>query len=144
MSALVQAPRTVPGRRRDQGAEAGYSTVEAVVILPFLVALTLLVVQFAFCQLATSVAEGAARQGVAAARVYGSGDRQGSVAARAYIAACGPHLLHGARIEVSHTATTVTVTVHAQVASAPGIPFSFAINTHSSAPRERFVPAGAP
>ena len=139
MTRVNQTPRT----RESAPTDGGYSTVEFVIIVPLIAAATLLVVQIALIWHAHTVAEGAARQGVQAARAYTATNEDGRRQARAYLTAVDPELLPHAQIDVSRTGTTVTVHIHAHILTA-GIPLTFSIDTRSSGPIERFVPPPAP
>jgi Flp pilus assembly protein TadG len=150
MQAVVPADRrndrsppahTPPGGRRrgNRCGEGGYSTVEAVLLLPILVACTLMVVQFALVGHARSLAQSAARVGTDAARAYTATDADGHQQARAYLEAVDPGLLPRADIDVTRTATSVQVHIRAQVLAVAGIPFTVDIDERSSGPWERFV-----
>ena len=159
-TAPVRAPGSTargPGRRttrenrhwvtrlgRTPGSEAGYSTVETVLLLPLLVLFTLLVVQYALAWHARNVAESAARIGVAHARAYTATDADGLRQSIQYLRSVDPALLRAAHIEVTRTATTATVRIRAQVLPVPGIPITSDIDERSSGPIERFVAGAGP
>jgi Flp pilus assembly protein TadG len=126
-------------RFANRDTDAGYSTVEAVLLLPVLVAFTLMVVQFALVWHARAVAESAAQHGVQAARAYTGTDADGRRQARAYLETVDSHLFSGARIDVSRTATSVAVRVRARVLAVAGVPFSVHIDARSTGPLEHFV-----
>src|SRR5690349_21186892 len=89
--------------------DRGSSTIDAILIVPLFVMLTFIVVTVAVGWLGGNTAEAAARQGLHAASSYQGTDEQGVDEARAYLDAVAPRLLAGARVEVTRTATTVTV-----------------------------------
>jgi len=132
------------GTSRKGRADSGYSTVEAVLLLPVLVAITLTVIQFALLWHARTLAQSTARVGAQAARAYTATDEDGLRQARTYLDTVDPALLAGADIEVSRTRTSVEVQVRARVLAVPGLPFTLAVDERSSGPLERFVAADAP
>ena len=145
--ASTRPPRpALPARLRGQdrdGPDAGYSTVEMVVITPFLVLLILAATQIALSLLADTAAAGAARQGAQAARAYQGTDADGRAAARAYLDAVAPALLPDAQIDVTRTATTVTVHIQAHGLRIPGVPWRVDADAGSTWPIERFVAPAA-
>lgn len=129
--------RLITGRLHPAG-ERGSSTIDAVLILPIVALTTLVAVTLAMASLATNVAEAAARQGLHAASAYEGGDAEGREEARAYLNAVMPILLARAQVEVTRTATTVTVRVHGPVLSILPWPRS-TVDARVSGPIERFV-----
>jgi Flp pilus assembly protein TadG len=120
-------------------ADDGYSVVEASITLPVLILLTMLVVQWALVWHGRHVAEAAAQDGLRAARGYQATAGNGQNAAKNYVQAVAPRLLISPRVDVTRTATTVTVHVHASVLSVlPGS--GFEVDGTAAAPVERFVP----
>jgi len=140
-------PAPSPARRHRSGhcrdrhcsTDAGYSTLEFVLIAPVLLIFTLIVVQVALVWLDRSLAQDAARQGVQTARAYAATDADGRQAASTYLGTVGSSLLPAARIDVTRTPTTVTVRIHARVLPVPGILHPLSIDADSSGPIERFV-----
>ena len=124
--------------------DRGDASVEAVIIVPVIVVLTLLVVQFVLVWHGTHVAQAAAQTAARTAAAYRADPGDGQAAGDAYLAEVAPNLLPGRTVTVTADAATVTSTVHAQVLTI--LPFaSFDIHESSSAPRERFVEnAGGP
>ncbi len=140
---VVQRPGLKPPARmvfsRRRMDDGGYSTVEAVILLPLLVLFTLFVIQVAQVWNARNVAEAAARQGALAARGYGATDSDGRRAAQDYLDAINTALLHHAHIDVRRTGEDVSVRVQAQVLAVPAAPFMFTVDERSSGPVEHFV-----
>ena len=98
--------------------DSGFATLEAVVVLPVLVLFTMLVIQFVLLWHGRNVAQAAARDALRVARGYQATAGQGEAAGQQYIQAVAAHILPGAQVQVSRSATTVTVTVTAPVESA--------------------------
>jgi Flp pilus assembly protein TadG len=124
------------GRER---ADGGYSVVEASITLPVMILLTMLVVQWALVWHGRHVAEAAAQDGLRAARGYQATAASGQSAADNYLQAVAPRLLTSPRVDVTRTATTVTIHVHASVLSVlPG--GGLGVDETASGPVERFAP----
>ncbi len=123
-------------RRRRQG-DGGYSVVEAAITLPAVVLFTMLVVQWALLWHGRHVVESAVQDGLRAARAYQATAADGQSSAQSYLQAVAPTLVTAPRVEVSRTATTVTVHIRAGVLSViPGGPFQ--VDESGTAPVERF------
>jgi Flp pilus assembly protein TadG len=125
--------------------DRGDATVEAVIIVPVIVVLTLLVVQFVLVWHGTHVAQAAAQTAARTAAAYRADPGDGQAAGDAYLAEVAPNLLPGRAVTLTADATTVTSTVRAQVLTI--LPFAtFDIQESATAPRERFVEviAGGP
>lgn len=130
------------GRRARQ--DGGYSIVEAAIVLPVVVLLSMLVVQWALIWHGRHVAEGAAQTGLRAARGYQATAGAGEQAATGYLSSVAPNLLAAPSVDVTRTATTATVRVRARVlAVIPGLSavISGGVDVEESAtgPVERFV-----
>ena len=130
--------------RNDERSDEGYSVVEAAIVLPIVVLLCLLVVQWALIWHGRHVAEGAAQSGLRAARGYQATTGAGEAAAARYLSAVAPNLLSAPSVDVSRTATTATVRVRARVlAVIPGLSavISGGVDVEETAtgPVERFV-----
>lgn len=128
--------------RRDDG---GYSVVEATLVMPVVILLCMLVVQWALVWHGRHVAEAAAQSGLRTARGYEATATDGQTAAERYLAAVAPNLLNSPTVLVTRTQTTATVHVHARVlAVIPGLPAllsgSVDVDETASGPVERFVP----
>lgn len=123
--------------------DRGSSVVEAVVILPIVVILTLLVVQMAMIWHGRHLAQAAAQAGVSAASGYRSSTAAGWQATTDYLQQVAPRLLANPDVGVTGGRTggtvTVTVTVRAHVATI--LPFvSFSVDESATGPVESFVP----
>ena len=140
----ARAPVLGRWRRLRNQRDRGDASVEAVIIVPVIVVLTLLVVQFVLVWHGTHVAQAAAQTAARTAAAYRADPGTGQAAGDAYLAEVAPNLLPGRTVTVTADAATVTSTVHAQVLTI--LPFaSFDIQESSTAPRERFVEnAGGP
>ena len=104
--------------------------------------LTMVVVQFVLLWHGRHVAQAAAQTAARAAAAYQGSAAVGRADGDAYLAQVAPNLLPGRDVAVTRDATTVTVTVHADVLTV--IPFgNFTVDERASAPVEAFTPAGA-
>ena len=127
-------------RLRNQG-DRGDASVEAVIIVPVIVVLTLLVVQFVLVWHGTHVAQAAAQTAARTAAAYRADPGTGQAAGDAYLAEVAPNLLPGRTVTVTADASAATAAVRAQVLTI--LPFaSFDIQETATAPRERFVGIG--
>jgi Flp pilus assembly protein TadG len=114
--------------------------VEAVIIVPVIVVLTLLVVQFVLIWHGRHVAQAAAQTAARSAAAYQVGPAAGQAAGEEYLAAVAPTLLPGRTVTVTRDAAAATAVVQAGVLTI--IPFaSFAVHERSTAPLEIFVTA---
>jgi TadE-like protein len=134
--------RTSRRSRAWRDREGGYSVVEFVIIVPVIMALTLLVVQVGLLLLARHVAQAAAREGVQVARDYQGSDTNARHQTRLYLDTTAPILLNDPRVDLTRTPTTITVRVRAHVlAPLPGL--AWGIDEQASGPVERFVTQSA-
>ena len=92
------------------------------IIVPVIVVLTLLVVQFVLVWHGRHVAQAAAQTAARSAAAYRADPRTGQAAGDAYLAEVAPNLLPGRTVTVTRDAATVTVVVHADVLTV--IPFA--------------------
>ena len=121
-------------------ADRGSTVAEAVIIVPVIIIATLVVVQFVLIWHGRHVAQAAAQTAARAAATYQSSADIGRADGDAYLAEVAPSLLPGRNISVTRDATTVVVTIHADVLTV--IPFgNFTIDERASAPVEAFTPA---
>lgn len=121
--------------------DAGFGTLEAVIVIPVIVFLTMLVVQYALLWHARNVTEAAARDGLRVARGYEASAAQGEAAAEQYLATVAPRLLSGRDCTVQRDATTVSIVCRATVSSV--VPFGeFSVTERASGPVELFTPGG--
>jgi Flp pilus assembly protein TadG len=112
-----------------------------VIIVPVIIIATMVVVQFALIWHGRHVAQAAAQTAARAAATYQGSADIGRADGDAYLAEVAPSLLPGRNISVNRDATTVTVTIHADVLTV--IPFgNFTIDERASAPVEAFTSTG--
>ena len=118
--------------------EGGFSTVEAVIVIPVVVViLTMIVVQCVMLYHARNVTEAAARNGLRVARGYQASAAQGKTAAEQYLTDVAPKLLAARNCDAQRSAGTVVMTCRAQVASV--VPFgSFSVTEQATGPVETF------
>jgi type II secretory pathway pseudopilin PulG len=137
---LWPVTRTLRGRARRvcRDAERGFATLEAVIVIPVAVILTMLVIQYVLLWHARNIAEAAAQNGLRAARGYQATVAQGQASASDYLRTVAGHMLDHPRVTADRGATTVVLTVHATVISV--IPFgSFSITETATGPVEKFA-----
>ncbi|WP_375504654.1 TadE/TadG family type IV pilus assembly protein [uncultured Jatrophihabitans sp.] len=127
--------RTVPDR------DGGFSTLEAVVVIPVVVIMTMISVQYVMVWHARNVAEAAARNGLRVARGYQATGPQGSASCTQYLDTVANKMLGQRSCTANRGGQTVVVTVHAKVMSV--IPFgSFTVDESASGPVEVFNGGG--
>ena len=127
--------RVVGGDHRDR--DGGFSTVEAVIVIPVVVLLTMIVVQYVMLYHARNVTEAAARDGLQVARGYQASAAQGKTAAEQYLTDVAPKLLTARHCDAQRSAVTVVILCHADVASV--VPFgSFSVTEQATGPVETF------
>ena len=131
--------RRQPCRRTRAGVvDDGFSTLEAVVVIPVVVLLTMLVIQFVMLWHARNVSEAAAQDAARVARGYQRSAAEGQTAGMQYLDKVAGKMLDHYTVDVQRTATTVTVTVHASVSSV--VPFgTYTVTETASAPVESYV-----
>ena len=113
-------------------------TAEAVIIVPIVVVLTMVVVQFVLLWHGRHVAQAAAQTAARSAAAYQATAAVGQADGDAYLKQVAPNLLPGRAVRVTRDATTVTVTVTADVLTV--IPFgSFTVDESAVAPVEAFT-----
>lgn len=126
---------------REGGPDGGFSTLEAVILIPVLVIATMLAVQFAMLYHGRNVASAAARDGLRVARGYQATGQRGAADCTRYLAAVAGKMLSGPTCTATRTATTVTVSVHATVMSV--VPFgSYHLEETATGPVEAFQAGG--
>lgn len=131
-----------PSRDRQSRREtdAGYSVLEAAIVLPAVFGLLMVLVQWAIVWHARSVADAAAQEGLRTAEAYGSTAAAGRADAVNYLAQVAPHSLPGPQVTVIRGPTAATVHVHATVMTV--IPFGhFHVDETVSGPVETYVAA---
>ncbi|HVV76563.1 MAG TPA: TadE family protein [Mycobacteriales bacterium] len=120
--------------------DAGYSVLEAAIVLPIVFFLIMLIAQWAIVWHARSVTEAAAQEGLRTTENYQATAAQGHADTVAYLSQVAPRSLPDPHVIVSRTAQTATVTVTATVASV--IPFGhFTVTETASGPVENYVDA---
>lgn len=118
-------------------ADRGSTVAEAVIIVPVIILLTLVVVQFVLVWHGRHLAQAAAQTAARAAATYQGTAEDGRADAEAYLAQVAPSLLPGRDVSVTRDTATVTVTIHADVLTV--IPFGgFTVDERASAPVEAF------
>lgn len=123
--------------------DRGSVTTEAVIIVPVVVILTMVIVQFVLVWHGRHVAQAAAQTAARSAASYQSTAALGRSDADAYLRQVAPNLLPDRDVQVDRTATTVSVSVTADVLTV--IPFgSFSVHEKASAPVEAFTAPGGP
>lgn len=126
--------------RRPRG-DGGFSTLEAVITIPAGLVLLMLVVQVALVWHASHVAQAAAQEGLRVGRGYEATAADGQAQATTYLRTIAPGLIPAPQVSATRDATTVTVTVQADVASVLPITFGCCtITEQATGPVERFVP----
>jgi Flp pilus assembly protein TadG len=127
-------------RRRRGDSDAGYSVLEAAIVLPVVFFLLMVVVQWAIVWHARSVTEAAAQEGLRTAEAYQATAAAGRTDTLTYLGQVAPHSLPNPDVTVTRTAGTATVQVTARVASV--IPFGhFIVTETASGPVENYVNA---
>ena len=136
----ARGPSLLAGRwrRLRDARDRGDATVEAVIIVPVIVVLTLLVVQFVLVWHGRHVAQAAAQNAARSAAAYQAQPAAGSAAGDDYLAEVAPNLLPGRTVTVTRDAAAATAIVSADVLTV--IPFAaFHIQEQATAPLEIFV-----
>jgi Flp pilus assembly protein TadG len=119
------------------GRDAGFSTLEAVVVIPVVIIMTMISVQYVMFWHARNVAEAAARVGLRVARGYQATGPQGLTAANEYLGNVAGRMLSQTSCTAERSATTVVFTVRAKVVSV--IPFGeFSVNEAATGKVEQF------
>lgn len=125
--------------RRAVHGDRGSVSAELVIATPLLLLLLLIIVQFALWSHATHIAQAAAAQGLAAARVQDATAAQGSVAARQVLDQLGRGPLTNTRIDAARSADAVSIRVRGDTSAV--IPFlRLPVHAEAAGPVERFMP----
>ena len=95
----------------DWAAEAGFSTLEAVLLFPVLLLLLMVIIQFALWYHASDLVTAAAQDGVRAARVEGATAADGSTQANLLLDQTGRSIVQGRHVQVSRGADVARVEV---------------------------------
>ena len=129
---------TARWRRLRDARDRGDATVEAVIIVPVIVVLTLLVVQFVLVWHGRHIAQAAAQTAARSAAAYQAQPAVGQAAGDEYLAEVAPNLLPGRVVSVTRDAAGATAIVTAGVLTV--IPFAaFQIQEQATVPLEIFV-----
>jgi Flp pilus assembly protein TadG len=133
---LIKLRRTRLGRALH--GDRGSVSAELVIATPLLL-LLLTIVQFALWSHATHIAQAAAAQGLAAARVQDATAAQGSVAARQVLDQLGRGPLTDTRIDAARSSDAVSIRVSGDTSAV--IPFlRLPVHAEAAGPVERFMP----
>ena len=131
-------PRT-PAADTDRGS----STLGAILVIPVMILLTMLVLQFAMLWHGKHVAAAVAQTGVQGAAGYRSSAADGQAQAEGYLADVAPNLLRDATVTVDRGTGTVTARVSARIPSV--LPFTdFDVQETVTGPVERFSSGAGP
>lgn len=118
--------------------DRGFSTLEAVVVIPVVVIITMLVVQYVMLWHARNVTEAAAQDALRIARGYEAAAADGQAAGTEYLHNAAGKLLENFTVTVNRGATTVSVHVHGTVSSV--LPFgTYTVDEYASGPVEKYV-----
>ncbi|MFI5987670.1 TadE/TadG family type IV pilus assembly protein [Streptomyces sp. NPDC051555] len=126
------------GRRR-AGGDRGEASIQMAIVFPFVILMTVAVVQAAMWMYARNIALTAAREGVAAARVYQAPDSAGTARARETLQRIAGDSLTGTGVSSGGSATEVRIMVTGNAPSLiPGIS-GLSVSQSAGAPRERWT-----
>ncbi|WP_091305513.1 TadE/TadG family type IV pilus assembly protein [Amycolatopsis tolypomycina] len=134
----ARVPRLPARVRRAVAGDRGSVTVELVIATPLLLLALLTIIQFALWSHATHVAQAAASQALAAARVQDGSSSAGHAAGQRLLddLAAGP--LRDPQIDLTRTATSATVSIHGEATAVlPGV--HLPVHAEAAGPLERFV-----
>jgi Flp pilus assembly protein TadG len=102
--------------------ERGDATTETVLVVPALLLLISLVIQFALWDHASNVAEAAAEEGVRAARLLGGTAEAGQATAESVLSQAGPTIVVTPEVSARRDRETARVEVHGRAVSVvPGM-----------------------
>ncbi len=145
VSRAARCRRAVARRwRRVRGdGDRGYNIVEAVIIVPVIIVLTMLVIQFVLLWHGRHIAQAAAAAAARSAAGYTANAARGQADGAAYLVQVAPNMLSETSVRVDRGPEQVTAAVHAKVVSV--VPFGrFSVDEIAVSPVEMFVdPRGA-
>lgn len=119
--------------------DRGSVSAELVIATPLLLFMVMGIVQFALWSHATHIAQAAAAQGLAAARVQDATPARGEAAARALLDQLGRGPLTHPRIDAAHSGDAVVIRVSGN--SSAVIPFlHLPVHAEATGPVEKFSP----
>ena len=125
-------------RRLRAAPDRGSAIVEAVIIIPIIVILSMVLIQFTLIWHGRHLAESAAQNAVTASAGYQSDNARGQQSAQEFLGQVAPNLLTAQSITIDRGATTVTARIQAHVLTL--VPFAnFTVTATASAPVERFT-----
>jgi Flp pilus assembly protein TadG len=128
-------------RRRLAGDEQGSTTTEVVLLVPVLLFLVMLVVEFGLWFHAQHVAQAAADEGARAAKVEGRTSADGAARANGFLDQAASDLLEDRTVDANRTTELSSVTVRGHVVGVvPGL--HLAVRAQATDPVERFRPDG--
>ncbi|WP_331726203.1 TadE family protein [Streptomyces sp. NBC_01276] len=132
-------PERAEGRVR-RPWDRGEASIQMAIVFPFVILITVAVVQASMWVFARNIALTAAREGVAAARTYQAPEGAGAARARETLDRIAGDSLGQATVSTSgSTATEVRVTVTGQAPSLiPGLS-GLSVSQSAGAPRERWT-----
>ncbi|WNF01486.1 pilus assembly protein [Streptomyces luomodiensis] len=132
----------MPHRLREVHADRGAATTQLVIVVPTLLVLAILVVQFALAWHARHIAQYTAERALAAARVQHGSAAAGQTQALRSLSQLGTHVLTSPSVTVRRTSTQATVRVQGKVMPVlPGLRLT-ASGTASGAVERITLPAG--
>ncbi|MEU9033363.1 TadE family protein [Streptomyces sp. NPDC048352] len=125
---------------RGGAGDRGEASIQMAIVFPFVILITVAVVQAAMWFHARSIALTAAREGVAAARVYQAPEGAGAARAREALGRIAGDSLASSAVSTSGSSTTeVRVTVTGTAPSLiPGLS-GLSVSQTAGAPRERWT-----
>jgi Flp pilus assembly protein TadG len=142
LRSITVRPPTTPGVSRLAAVlrgERGAASVELVLATPLLLLMLLAIVQFALWSHATHIAQAAASQGLAAARVQDGSAAEGTVAAQRVLDQLGRGPLTNSSVDTSREPTVASVRVTGEASMV--IPLlRLPVHAEAVGPVERFVP----
>lgn len=104
-------------------ADRGSATLEITVLAPVLLLVVFTTIQVGLWSYARSLALGAAQEGVAVGRAYGSSPQSGQLRAEQFLTARAGDSLLGSQVRTTFSATTLRVEVSGRALSVlPGVP----------------------
>ncbi|MEU3315783.1 TadE family protein [Streptomyces sp. NPDC006662] len=120
--------------------DRGETSIQMAIVFPFVILVTVAVVQAAMWFYARNIALSAAREGVAAARVYQAPEDAGAARARETLGRIAGDSLAGSTVSTAgSTGTEVRVTVTGLAPSLiPGVT-GLSVSQSAGAPRERWT-----
>jgi Flp pilus assembly protein TadG len=119
--------------------DRGEATTEMVLVVPVLLVLITLVIQFALWYHASNVADAAAEEGMRAARLLGGTAEAGQTTAESFLSQAGPTIVVAPEVSVSRDTETARVEVRGRVVSVvPGM--RLPIDAVAQSPLEKFRP----